>query len=371
MAKKFDYASLYTLRSDGRFMATYTDDQGKRHYVYDKDPERLWQKLNGPKDPEPLTFGTIAEAWHDARWERIRPGTQACYAAPYKRAIERFKDTPADEIFPADIGRHLLQMKEHGYSAKSIKTQRTIYHLIYQFAIADEEYGRLIRSNPADGAILPGGMKRPVKRTAPEDDVVNAIRAKAETAYWGIFCLLLISTGFRRGEALALQWKDIDFKAGTISCTKSLIYRNGTATISDTKTVNGVREVPILPDLEPALKEYKPDNASPEDYVFYGTSPTTPLPESTYRRRWHHYCKDMGFVDDDGGHTLTAHVMRHGYATMLYDAGVDAYTAQKLLGHADIQTTLAIYTHLKQLREKESLNKLKNYVAAEIKKDET
>ena len=45
MAKKIDYASMFTLRKDGRYQGSYTDDEG-RHYLYDKDPERLWHRLN-------------------------------------------------------------------------------------------------------------------------------------------------------------------------------------------------------------------------------------------------------------------------------------------------------------------------------------
>ncbi|MBO7669845.1 MAG: site-specific integrase [Oscillospiraceae bacterium] len=385
MAKKLDYASLYTLRADGRYMGYMRGKDGKRHAVYDRDPEALFRKLNGTSEPDHVTFGAIAEAWREAHWSKIREGTKACYAAPYRRAVERFSGKSADEIMPADIGKHLLQMKAQGYSSKSIKTQRTIYSLIYQHAIADEDLGKLVRSNPAEGSVLPSGMKRPKKRSAPEDDVVSLIRERAETAYWGVFCLFLISTGFRRGEALALQWRDVDLDDGTISCTKALVYRNGAATVSDTKTENGVREVPILPDLRPVLEEYG-KNKKPENYVFPGEDPKKPMPEVTYRRRWLHYCKDMGFVTDTPETrksaqgkiytvhhykpTLTAHVMRHSYATMLYDAGVDPYTAQKLLGHADIQTTLAIYTHLKQQRENNSIKKLKDYVTDAIgKKD--
>lgn len=93
-----------------------------------------------------------------------------------------------------------------------------------------------------------------------------------------------------------------------------------------------------------------------------------------------HYCKDMGFVTDTPEmrtskqgkkyvvhhykSTLTAHVMRHGYATMLFEADVDVYTAQKYMGHADIQTTLRIYTHLRQRKQESSTAKLIKYASA-------
>lgn len=366
MAKKIDYASMFTLRSDGRYQGYWHElvrgePKGKRHTICDRDPEKLYRRIQEKETAAEtvLTFGAIAEAWHDKHWEEIREGTKACYDAPYKRALEQFGDRAADEIQVSDIRAHLEQMKSGGYSAKSIKTQRTIYKLIFQYAINDSETGRFIRYNPAEGAALPSGLKKPVRRDAPSDSVVDVIRKNARTDPWGMFALFLLSTGFRRGEALAVQWKDVDFKRKTITCSKTLIYRHGTASIGETKTEAGVRSVPILPDLEAPLTEYKPKGAKASDYVFPGTDPTKPMPEITYQRRWSRYIERMG-ID------LTAHVLRHGYATMLYDAGVDPYTAQKLLGHANIETILAIYTHLKQARETASLSKLSEYVSASM-----
>ena len=104
--------------------------------------------------------------------------------------------------------------------------------------------------------------------------------------------------------------------------------------------------------------------------------------ESTYRRRWLSYCKRTGFITDSpeeykgkNGHTyirhhykpsLTAHVFRHGYATLLFEAGVDEFTAQRLLGHANIETTRSIYTHLRNNKKQESLSKLREYVQEQI-----
>ena len=65
--------------------------------------------------------------------------------------------------------------------------------------------------------------------------------------------------------------------------------------------------------------------------------------------------------------TLTAHVLRHGYATLLFEADVDEYTAQRLLGHADITTTRSIYTHLRQRKQQASLDKLRAYVADNLR----
>ena len=373
--KKIDYASMFTLRKDGRYQGSYVDQTG-RHYVYDKDPERLWHKLHDPKEEKPLLFREIAQAWQAEAWEKIRDGTQSCYEAALNRAVERFGDCPASEIEPHEIATHLQILKAQGLSASTIKKQKVVYKLIFQHAIMDRAYSKTIKHNPVLYVSLPDNLPKAKVREAPEDDIVKAIREKATSAYFGLFAFFLICTGFRRGEALAVQWKDIDFAKGTISCGETISFRSGTAKAAPPKTANSYRTVPLLDELAAVLK--RPAGAADADYVFYGEDPAKPMPQATYDRRWRHYCIDMGFVTDEPETrtskqgkvyvvhnykpTLTAHDMRHGYATMLYEAGVDAYTAMTLLGHAEIETTMAIYTHLRSRKKSESIEKLKEYV---------
>ena len=378
MAKKNKYADLFTLRKDGRYQGSYTDETG-RHYVYDRDPEKLWHKLNDPKEQEPVLFRDIAQRWKDDAWSKISDGTKASYTACYDRAVAELGDTPAADCQSYQIKNHLEKMRQQGYSASTLRAQKLVYNLIFRFSISDEELGREIRINPAAEIRVPKGTKPPKTREAPEDDIVKLVRDRATEVPFGVFALLLLSTGFRRGEALALRWKDIDFNAKEISQDRQITYR-GIAEEKAPKTASGVRKVPLLPDLEGALK--KPKTAKDTDFVFHGEDPGKCLCEATYRRRWLSYCRAMGFVIDtpeekkgENGHTyikhhykptLTAHVFRHGYATMLFEAGVDEFTAQRLLGHKHISTTRAIYTHLRNRKKEESLQKLRNFVQSQM-----
>ena len=373
--KKIDYASMFTLRKDGRYQGSYTDATG-RHYVYDRDPERLWHTLNDPKEEKPLLFSEIAEAWQRDAWDKIRDGTKSCYESSLNRAIDRLGDRPAAEIEAHEISTHLQILKTQGLSASTVKKQKVVYKQIFQYALMDKQYSKTIKHNPVLYVSLPDNMPRATQREAPEEEIVRAIKSKATTAYFGTFAFFLICTGFRRGEALAVQWKDIDFKKKTISCGESISFRSGTATVAPPKTANSYRTVPLLDELAVVLE--KPMGAADTDYVFYGEDPAKPMPQSTYDRRWRHYCIDMGFVTDEPETrtstqgkryvvhnykpTMTAHDLRHGYATMLYEAGVDVYTAMTLLGHAEIETTMSIYTHLRNRKKAESLDKLKEYV---------
>lgn len=377
MAKKINYASMYTLRKDGRYQGFWRDQNGKRHTICDRDPERLHLRIQEKEAPPVITFQTIADAWEDAAWPKLREGTISSYKPMLRRAVEMYGDVPADQLQASDIYKHLLVLQGQNMSAKSVKTLRLIYNLIYKNAIIDPLLGRVVRHNPAVSVPLPDGLPRAQQRTAPEKDVVDRIRKESTRHPFGLFVLFLVLTGFRRGEALAVQWQDIDFKAGTIRCTKSVSHRTGSARVGQTKTAAGVRTVPLLPELRAALD--RPIDALDTDYIFHGVDPARPLPQATYNRRWLAYCTAMGFVDDEPEiwkdsrgivrvrhkrkPTLSAHVLRHGYATSLFEAGVDVYAAQKLLGHANIEVTMGIYTHLRKEQEKKSVEKLIKFFA--------
>jgi integrase len=243
-----------------------------------------------------------------------------------------------------------------------MKTQKSVYNLIFQNAIIDKNIGTILRINPVSEIKAPKSLKPAMKREAPEDDIVSAIRSSAKTDPFGLFPLLLISTGFRRGEALGLRWRNVDFASKSITQDRQIVY-HGTTIEKEPKTENGIRTVPLLPDLEAVLK--RPRNAKDSDFIFHGEDPAKPLCEASFRRSWQRYCSRMGFMEN-GKHTLTPHVFRHGYATMLFEADVDEFTAQKLLGHADINTTRSIYTHLRNKKKQESIDKLRQFVKCQI-----
>lgn len=373
--KKINYASMFTLRPDGRYQGYWHDlidgePKGKRHTICDKDPENLYFKIQEKERPTKITFKVLANMWKDSEWGKYRDGTIDMYKAPFDRAIDRFGDVAACELQSSDIYAHLLEMRKKDYSKRAISAQRTIYNKCYEFALADKKLNEQIRYNPAHGVKFPDGIKKAVQREAPEEEIVEQIKAKADTAYFGNFALFLILTGLRRGEALALQWKDIDFEKKEITCSKGLSY-HGVHKVGEPKTEAAYRTLPLLP---PAEKMLLPIKGKPNEFVFHGEDKNKFLPQPTYVKHWKHYCKDMGFIVDEPTitkakngreyvkhhykNTLTAHVMRHGYATTLFECEVDEFTAQRLMGHADIAITHAVYTHLREKQREKNVQKL-------------
>ncbi len=376
MAKRIDYASMYTRRKDGRYQGKWKDQDGKWRTASDKDPEALYHKINALENPEdegPLMFSTIANYWERNFFDKMPEGTQDSYQKSLKRAQEWFNDWEVEKIYTHDINVRLEALKKQGKARNTINIQRVVLRSIFHEAIVHEKYGKVIRINPVAEAKLPKGLPEPKTREAPEDDVIQAIQDSAGRVKFGDFALFLMSTGMRRGEALAVQWQDINFDTGMISVSKSAYLGGARNVIHTPKTKSGIREVPVLDPLLPHLQ--RPEKAKDTDYVFHGDDPALPMANSCYQRRWNSYCKAMGFVIDRPEertssqgkvytvhhykNTLTAHVLRHGYATMLYEAGIDEKEAATLMGHKDEEMIRKVYAHLRDKKKAKASDLLK------------
>ena len=356
MAKKINYAAMFTLRKDGRYVATYTDETG-RHHIYDRDPESLYhrlQEVQQPKEEQIPTFRQIAEDWERVHREEIETRTWNNYRPHLADILAKHGDKPITEVGALDVSNHLIAAKASGYSLTVVNSIRSIYRMIFDHAIC----AGYAQYNPVTSVRLPKGLKRG-KRTAPSDDIVKIICSNIDAPF-GFFPFFLLCTGMRKSEALALTWDDVDFKTGQISVTKSIDYTVGASPkVKPPKTEAGIRSVPILQILEQPLKDRQADSRS--EYLF-------PQPDSTrggkgggmmtlrgYEGAWERYCEYAGLMSN-GKPTITAHNLRHGTATMMFEAGVDELTAQKILGHSRIEITREIYTDLREAQSKKSVS---------------
>lgn len=365
MAKKINYASMFTLRKDGRYQGSYTDDTG-RHYVYDRDPEKLYNKLQAAisKAPAVPTFEEVADEWQREHVEKLERGTQKAYKSPIENAVARSGEVPITEITAGDIDRELKREKQAGYSYKHAAALKSIYKQIFDFAIVKG----YVSINPTTSVKVPRGMPKG-RREAPEDEIVKKIETGLDAPF-GDFVAILFYTGMRTEEAAALRWEDVDFEGGIISIRRAADL-HGTPIIKEAKTEAGYREIPILPQLERHLK--RPKSAKNSDYIFNANGKM--LTRGQLTSRWLGWCKAVGLAAQktyDNRHRgkrectrtewrpmVTPHQLRHNYATVLYEADVDELTAKDLMGHADIATTRAIYTSLRKKHRAEEIEKIK------------
>lgn len=357
MAKKINYAAMFTLRKDGRYQGSYTDEN-RRRYVYDRDPEALFLKLQDlqNKKPDIPTFKEVAESWEREHREEIAARTWVNYSPHYEDILRRHGSKTMDQVTALDIINHLTAAKAKGYSRTVANSIRSLYRMIFDYAVAND----LAKYNPVASVKLPKGLKQG-KRTAPTDEQIKAICSHIDAPF-GLFPFFLLCTGMRKSEALALTWADVDLKRREISVTKSLDYTVGARpTVKAPKTEAGNRIVPIIDILHPHLLETQ--RTATSDYIFpapasnRGGQGGGPMTLRGYEGMWERYCAAAGLLDGEGKPAIGAHNIRHGTATLMFELDVDVYTTQRILGHSRVEVTQGIYTELRAKQKQKSVDK--------------
>ena len=329
-------------RADGRWLKVKTIN-GKKVNFYSKaktekaaikDIEKQMMLFVETKN-KAKTFKDCAERWRDEHEPELSYKTWQGYKPHYKRAIDEFGEYGIGEISTADVQLYITRLSKKGYSFKTVKHGLNIVSMIFDNAIMNKD----ANSNPCNYVKIPSNLPKK-ERELPADAEIEKVK-NSLNCHFGSFAYLLLHTGIRRGEALALRSEDIDFDKKIIHITKSVYYKSNRPELKAPKTKSGVRDVYLLDNLIPILKNKK-------GYIFGGDSPMT---EMAFRRAWERYVKESGV-------TITPHQLRHAYATILYENGISEKSAQKLLGHADIKTTLAIYTHISEKRNQSDFDKI-------------
>lgn len=356
------YEQMYTKRADGLFMARYTGTDGKRHYLYDRDASKLHLKLLNATTSHSERFCDVLSAWECNHITQLERGSQAAYKCLIDVARNEIGNKRIDEIVPADINRIMLQEKEAGKSYKHAAGVKSVIKQVFDYAIING----IVTINPTASVKVPRGMtKRKVE--APKETDINKIVSGFSNP-GGAFAAMLYYTGVRTEEAVALRWSDITENEINISRAADL---HGTPKIKQTKTENSVRSVPILDEHRPFL--IMPEKAEKTDLVFPNRDGNM-MTRGQVNTLWRNWCIASGLayqvertdrhrgekecVRKEWRFLVNPHQLRHNYATVLFEAGIDDLTAQKLLGHADITTTRSIYTSLREKHMNSQVEKL-------------
>jgi integrase len=327
-------------REDGRLVKAIVHPRtGKRIYFYGKSEREINRKILEFREQasEGRSFAEVSEEWWKDASERLSPNSIHTYKVAKERAVEEFGDTPMKKITARDIQLFIKRFSGSGDTQKARKTvcnQLMVINSVFKHAIVEGD----CEDNPAQSVTIPRNLKTS-KRTSADKSEEQIIKDNVEL--W-LLPYFLLYTGMRKGEALALTGADIDLEERTISITKSVYFESDVPHIKEPKTAAGKRIVPILDPLMPYIP-----NLADDDYLFpAATSPKKPMGYGLFRL----YMKKF---HEKTGTTFGAHQLRHSYATILFECGVDPKTAQHLLGHSQISTTMDIYT---DFREKSAKN---------------
>lgn len=329
-------------RKDGRYVNTVTIN-GKKRFFYGKTKLEAMEKADRAMFNEiaPQSFAYVADDWSEVHFPTLSCYTVSKYKTPLKRLKEVFGELSINGIMTADVQKFINNFSAKGYARDTVNNTLNVARMIFRHALSKG----FISSDPTEFVKLPKGLKKE-RRELPSDDQAQRI-LRSSDMYFGIFAFFLLYSGLRRGEALALQWEDIDFEKKIIRVNKVLRFEsNSPIIVEQTKTDAGKREVALLDILADKLPHNK------KGYVF--TKDGKPMSQTTFRKAWAKYCKESGV-------TVTPHQIRHLYATILYEAGVEEKESQALMGHAKISTTRDIYQHIRLSRMEEARKKLNEF----------
>jgi integrase len=244
-----------------------------------------------------------------------------------------FKHYRLDEIRPSDVRALQAELLEK-MSARSVKNVRNLLSKILEEAVMDE----LIAKNPVK-LVKPPRHER-------EDDIIPFTLEEvqlliANASKWmRPFITTAFFTGMRYGELVALKWRDIDFNSKKIIVRRSISH----GVENSTKT-GKVRIVDMLTPVHDALKEKFKENGLTSEYIFT-TRKGTPYSESAAitTTHWKPLLKRCGIA------YRVPYNTRHTFATLMLLNGEDILWVSKMLGHADVSTTMRYY--IKFIEEK-------------------
>ena len=164
-----------------------------------------------------------------------------------------------------------------------------------------------------------------------------------------------LATGLRRGELLGLKWTDIDLRRKTMRIQRSIARQNGSVGEVPLKTKNAYRTLPLSEDAVEVLKEQK-KKAGDSPYVF--PSPARePMTPDTVLHRLQRVLKRAGLP------RIRFHDLRHTFATLALQNGVDVKTVSGMLGHYSAGFTLDTYAHVTTSAQIQAANTMGSVLA--------
>ena len=262
-----------------------------------------------------------------------------------------------------DIQLYIIGMTDKGYAFSTIKKAYNAINASLRWAIQQD----FIRKNPCVDVKLPKQNKRAKSdieffTDAEVDTIIKGALFRYKTGKYmykhGYAIVLLLNTGMRVGELLALKWKNVNFRERQIYvCETRHQIKDRTdseqkyvVVDSTTKTKSSCRYIPINDDALAAL-EYFRDFGYKNPYVMANSDHNV----ITYRNLFRvlDNIKKANGINHGSIHTL-----RHTFATMLFRKGVDIKVISELLGHSDISITYDIYTHVIEEQKQKAVDVL-------------
>ena len=342
--ERADGARTYLVYFDGKWVKAGTTERE----AVAKQAELRSRKARGERAilPTKVTFGEVAEQWLESK-HRLRAWTKRGYRDALDNVLlPRFGTWRIASIDADAIAKLIRDLEKKGYAASTITNYCKPLSGTLGFAVRRG----LIASNPYRSLTSDDWPQQTDRRLAHEwtdEEISGLLAASAELAarresHYDYTPLLrtAIYTGLRLGELLGLQWRDVDFEGEVLHVRRQFTL---TRELTEPKTKNGLRRVPLSADMSLLLRRHKIASVFSQDTDFvFASKAGTPLGHRNVQRRGFELARVNAGLPD----SLTFHDLRHAFASLAAHRGVPVQVLSAALGHGDIGVTQRIYIHL-------------------------
>lgn len=278
-----------------------------------------------------MNFKSLYSLYHSDMLSRIKKTTMETkeYIVNTK-ILPFFEKMKVKDIKAIHIRKWQTDLLEKDYSKTYLKTIYNQLTAIFNYAVRFHNLDK----NPCHAAGSIG------KKDADEMQILSLQEFNKMIGYVideenKFFYIILFWTGMRKGELLALTFKDVNFENKVITINKNFQIVKKERLITDPKTPRGRRVIAVNDIVLDCIKKlwdtsYKPNET---DKIFH-------LSKDSLKRQLDTACKKSGVP------RIRVHDLRHSHASYLLSKGVNIVILSRRLGHEKVQTTLNIYCHI-------------------------
>ena len=361
-------------RWEGRYTAGHDPATGKQVFknVLGKTQAEVKEKLKkalvecGKIDftkAGQYTVGTWMDTWFENVAKiKVRASSHQTYKGYIDNHIKpNIGNIPLEKLTTMDLQKFYrklltkgrIERKESekqpkGLSAKTVRNINQVISSAMDLAVAQ----KIILENPTDACELPK-VERKEMLTIPTEQLEAFFKEAKETGVYEMYYIEL-ATGLRRGELLGLKWQDIDWKNGIIKVRRQVARVDGKIVEAPLKTKNSYRAVTISQQAIEVLKQQK---AKTEDEYVFPSPNGGPISPDSVNNMLKRVLARAGIPK------VRFHDLRHTFATIALQNGVDIKTVSGMLGHFSAGFTLDTYAHVTTSAQKEAAETMGNVLS--------
>lgn len=296
-----------------------------------------------------------ARAWLERKGKEVRPRTAELYRLELSYALPSLTNPeardplgsrPLQEVKPAHI-REVLDSLSERYSLRTVKMVRQRLWQVFRDALDME----LVFRNPVEPVRIktPRGQAKSKAGRALEPHEIAALLSALDQYKDPRIALalrLMLACGLRRGEALGLQWGDLDLEGGELTVRRAWAYDGKAGRVTSPKTPTSTRTLPIPHATLKRLQQYRAwyaerlGDPEPDNWLLPGNDPSKPLDANAPNHALKRITERLGIL------SLRVHDLRHSYGSHMLANGAPIELVAERMGHANANITWGVYRHL-------------------------